>query len=296
MLLARTKADKMEALMKRSQTHWIHSRRTRKTSIKAYNLGVHAFKKSQRKWAATVSGTKKTLLHKQMVLKKAWMRKVHIAMVNAKKTVKGFKANMAKWRVRWLAARGRMNLMKRRAASAKVYFGKVTIVMRTAHRKLITMRKVLKTKLHLKMKFMRMMHKAKRHCSIQLKATAIKKKFALKMFASMKHAIKVFVGHRGRMVKAVAAAKAQKIRTLRAIRRMRAEYATMMAWKKAQLRAKAREQSAFRVRAKAIKANRLAYLRYLAAVKARRHAHGRKQAAIRSRRHAQLRAHGQLKA
>lgn len=77
---------------------------------------------------------------------------------------------------------------------------------------------------------------------------------------------------------------------------MRAEYATMMAWKKAQLRAKAREQSAFKARARAIKANRLAYLRYLAAVKARRHAYGRKQAAIRSRRHAQLRAHGQLKA
>lgn len=213
MLLARTKADKMEALMKRSQTHWEHSKRILKTSVKAYHLGVHAFKKSERKWAAAVAGTKKTQLHAQMVLKKKWMKKVHVAMVHATKTMKGFKANMAKWRVRWLAARARMNLMKRRAASAKVYFGKVTIVMRTAHRKLISVRKYLKTKLHLKMKYMKLMHKAKRHYAIQLKATALKKKFALKMFASMKHAIKVFVGHKNRMVKAVAAAKAQKIRT-----------------------------------------------------------------------------------
>jgi hypothetical protein len=292
----RVKADKMEALMKRSHRHWTVSKRILKASVKTYHAGVHAYKKSHHKWSVHIKGTKKDHLRKQMLHKKAWMIKVTKAYKHAKKQMHGFKVNVGKWRARWLSMRHKLAHIKRRVVSAKVYLRKVTIIMRNSHRTLVVNRRHLKHKISIKVKFMRRMHKAKRHLAIQLKATAARKVFAAKMFKSMKVAVKVFIGHRRKMFAAIKAAAAQKVKTFKAISVMRAEYATMMAWKKAQARAHRREKSAFVRRSKAIKANRDAYARYLLAVKARRHAYGRKQAAIRSRRHAQLVAAGQLKA
>jgi hypothetical protein len=60
----RVKADKMEALMKRSHGHWTVSKRILKASVRTYHAGVHAYKKSHHKWSVHIKGTKKDHLRK----------------------------------------------------------------------------------------------------------------------------------------------------------------------------------------------------------------------------------------
>lgn len=228
--------------------------------------------------------------------KKAWMKKVHLRWDQAKKTMNGFKINMALWKKKWLAARARMNAMKTKAASAKIFFGKVTIIMNKAHHTLKTTRVHLKKMITRKMTALKLKISAHRNWTLQVKATALKKKFAIKMHGAMKHAIKEFIHHKAQQIKAQLAAKIQKEKTHKAIIKMREDFATMEAWKKSSIRAQKSEHLSHERRAKAILAAEAAHARYLAAVKSRRHAFAKKEAAIRSRRSAQLLAGGALKA
>lgn len=291
-----TEADKMEALKVRAHEHWTTAMHTLRKTRKVLYAGIHAFEKSKKSWEDKVEKTEKALALKEMLHKKAWMKKVELRNEQAKKTMNGFKINMALWKKKWLAARARMNAMKLKAHGAKVYFGKVTITMKKVHHTLKTTRVHLKKMITKKLTALRLKNEAHHHWNLQVKATALKKKFAVKMHTAMKDAIKVFMVNKGKQIKAQLVAKVQKEKTDKAVVQLREDFAMMMVWKKNSVRAQKREKLSHERKAKAIIAAEEAHARYLKAIKARRHAFAKKEAAIRARRTAQLLAGGALKA
>ena len=202
-----TKADKMEALKVRAHEHWTTAKHILAKTIKVLHLGVHAYNKSKKHWEITVEKTEKALALKEMTHKEAWMKKVQLRNEQAKKTMNGFKINMALWKKKWLAARARMNAMKAKAHGAKIFFGKVTIVMKKAHHTLRITRVHLKKMITKKLHALKLKNEAHRHWNLQVKATSLKKKFAVKMHTAMKDAIKVFIVNKGKQIKAQLAAK-----------------------------------------------------------------------------------------
>lgn len=228
---ARHAADKMEALMKRAKHHTGVARKTLKLTIKVLHAGVHAYKKSVLKWKNLTNKTKKDHAKKEMDLKKAWKVKVHTRYLKMKITLKGFKDNLNKWRLRWIAAKARMNKMKGKSVHATSHFGKVRIIMRKALGHLNLSKKHLKKMITKKISFHKIMQAAKKTLAKNLKRTALRKKHARKMFIAMKLAVKKFKAHKAKMLAALKKAKAQKLATFKAISIMHKRYAEMMSWK-----------------------------------------------------------------
>jgi hypothetical protein len=296
MTKARRAADKMDALRKRAVGHYKSARHMLSITYKSYSSAVHSYKKSRAYWMSVHDKTKKHHARLQMKHRHAWMKKIHIKWTKAKKTMKGFKNNMAKWRARWMAAKHRMYRMKSKRHHAKLILGRVTILLGKAHKSLIKNRAFLKRMIAKKMHHMRIMIRARRHLSIQVHRTGKMKKFAHKQWAHMKRAIAFFQHNVKKMWIARRAAKIMGGRSRKAHVTLRNAYSSMMSWKAHQKRMHRREHLALLRKRAAIRAHKAAYAAYKLAIKARRHAYAKKQAAIRARRNAQLMAGGALKA
>jgi len=106
--------------MKTAKEHYHAATHTLKITLKVLHKGTHAYKESVLKWKSITDLTKKDHAEKEMELKKEWMSKVEIRHTKAAETLEGFKVSLAAWKLKWLAAKARMNKMKKKSGKAVI--------------------------------------------------------------------------------------------------------------------------------------------------------------------------------